>query len=76
MKKNEPYEVYTYEKQIGVLHRVLQIKTFEWGVVATAEDSWNFVNNHAFTTRRFRLTKNYDTIQKNIDRAKKFFKMS
>ena len=75
MKKTEPLRIETREKQIGILHRVLKIKIFEWGIVAVAEDSWEQVANHAFATRNFRLTKRYDTIQKNIERAERFFKM-
>jgi ubiquitin-protein ligase len=55
------------------LTRTLEVSIYDWGVGVVSKDK-NPYSNAQFEARRFKLTKNYPTIESNIKRGMSYFK--
>lgn len=58
---------------VVTMKRTVRLEIYSWGVFASCEDAQANSKLSCFNTRVFRITPRFDTIEKNIERAKKFF---
>ena len=59
---------------IGELVRTIRINVLDWGVYAVVRDKTKNSQNARYGERNFRKTKNYPTIEDNIERAMKYYR--
>lgn len=59
---------------IGELVRTIRINVLDWGVYAVVRDKTKNSQNFRYLERNFKKTKNYPTIEDNIERAMKYYR--